>query len=373
MPPTWGRCYSGAGLSQSRSRDGAAAQRPASHRAAAAQRLAECAVSAARASPPCFRRRDAVIQIEQNANGGKLPDRKLHVAVPPIMLGTAQLGMPYGLGAARRGLDEATAQNILDKAWRNGIRGIDTARAYGAAEARIGRWLKERAPAPMPLIVSKFPRLDGVEPARAVEDALALSLRALGVGRIDLYLAHYGADLLHPGVADSLRRCMAAGKIGVFGASVYDPEEAERLLEIPGLAALQMPLNIANTAAADSGLLAEASRRGIAIFARSIFLQGLLLCDAQARDARFSAATPALDRLEALARDTGISRAALALAAVRALPGIASIVIGVDSVAQLAETIAASNQRVDRATIDAALAIGRSLPTELADPRRWSR
>lgn len=293
--------------------------------------------------------------------------------IPPLTLGTVQLGMPYGLGLARAGLDAETAEQILDAASAHGVRALDTARAYGSSEARIGRWLRARRPATSPFIASKFPPLSEGEGAEAVARALEATLRELGLERIDLYLGHRGGDLLRPGIAEALGACVAERKIGAFGASCYGVEEGRRLLDVPGLAALQLPLHLANTHAADSGLLEAAAQRGVAVFARSIFLQGLLLADPGALDFRFAAAAPALRELEALARRAGTTRAALAMAAVRTLPGVASIVVGVDSVAQLAETLAAFAAPIGRETVAEALAIGRTFPGALADPRHWKR
>jgi aryl-alcohol dehydrogenase-like predicted oxidoreductase len=313
----------------------------------------------------------ALLLRDSSAPGGTLAAPETRIA--PLMLGTAQLSMPYGFGAARAAIDEPAAHAILDAAWARGIRGFDTARAYGEAEARIGRWLRRRKPAPAPFIVSIFPPLGESESGDAVEAALAASLRQLARDRIDVYLAHRGSDLLRPGVIDVLRTLAAAGKIGAFGASIYGAEEGRSLLGIEDLTALQLPLHLANTAASDAGLLEAAARRGVAVFARSVFLQGLLLADPHALDRDFSAAAPALARLEDLARGAGTTRAALALAAVRALPAVAAIVVGVDSVAQLDETLAAHAAPVDRAAVSEALAIGRGFPPELADPRRWNR
>jgi aryl-alcohol dehydrogenase-like predicted oxidoreductase len=225
---------------------------------------------------------------------------------------------------------------------------------------------------PAPFIVSKFPPLGEGERADGVETALAVSLRHLARDRIDVYLAHRGSDLLRPGVLDVLRAAAAAGKIGAFGASIYGADEGRSLLGIEDLTALQLPLHLANTAASDAGLLEAAARRGVSVFARSVFLQGLLLADPEALDRNFAAAAPVLARLEELARRAGTTRAALALAAVRALPAVAAIVVGVDSVSQLDETLAAQAAPVDRAAVSEALVIGRDFPPELADPRRWN-
>jgi aryl-alcohol dehydrogenase-like predicted oxidoreductase len=289
-------------------------------------------------------------------------------AFTPLTLGTAQLGMPYGLGAARTGLDVAAAFAILDAAWQHGLRCFDTARAYGDAEARIGRWLGGARDRDATL-VSKFLALDAGDPAADLARNLDLSLAALGRRRIDVYLAHRGADLLRSGVTASLENAMSAGRIGCFGASVYEPAEADALLAVPGLSALQLPLSLANGAFVESGLIARAADRGIAVFARSVFLQGLLL--GAAPGGAFAPALPALRRFAQLADAANLPRAALALAAVRAHPGVASIVVGADSAAQVSEIARAFAERPESAVVTEAWKIFADFPAELTDPRRW--
>lgn len=72
--------------------------------------------------------------------------------VTPMGLGLAALGRPgyINLGHARDLGDtsvaamEAHAHEVLDEAWRLGIRYFDAARSYGKAEAFLGSWLKTR-------------------------------------------------------------------------------------------------------------------------------------------------------------------------------------------------------------------------------------
>ena len=60
-----------------------------------------------------------------------------------IILGTVQLGMPYGLGQWRQGLmPESVAFSILDAAWEMGITTLDTSPDYGIAEERIAKYMK---------------------------------------------------------------------------------------------------------------------------------------------------------------------------------------------------------------------------------------
>ena len=76
-----------------------------------------------------------------------------------LTLGTAQLGLRYGIANRAGRPDDATAAALLDRAWDLGIRSFDTARAYGDAEARLGGWLGDGHHEPM--VISKLPRLAG--------------------------------------------------------------------------------------------------------------------------------------------------------------------------------------------------------------------
>ena len=75
------------------------------------------------------------------------------LAVSPIGLGLAALGRPgylnLGHGADLGGATavealEARARDVLDAAWRGGVRYFDAARSYGRAEEFLGRWLADR-------------------------------------------------------------------------------------------------------------------------------------------------------------------------------------------------------------------------------------
>ena len=60
-----------------------------------------------------------------------------------IILGTVQLGMPYGLGEWKdEVMPESVAFSILDEAWASGINTLDTANSYGLSEERIAKFLR---------------------------------------------------------------------------------------------------------------------------------------------------------------------------------------------------------------------------------------
>ncbi len=283
-----------------------------------------------------------------------------------LTLGTAQLGMDYGVVAPSLAPDEGAARAILDAAWDLGITCFDTARLYGEAESRIGAW--RAATGHAPLVITKFATRGDVA---ALEDDLSSSMAALGVTCLDGVLAHRAEDLRMPGVAAALQGAVAEGRLGAFGASVYEPEAAARALAVPGVTLLQAPLNAFDRRLAESGALERAAAGGVAVFARSVFLQGLLLGNPEALPAFFQPARAALRRFQAIAGAAGLSPAALALAAVVAEDGVASVVIGVADADELRANAQAVGQSVDPAAIAEARDAGRDLPVAMIDPRQW--
>jgi len=51
-----------------------------------------------------------------------------------LVLGTAQLGLPYGIANQTGQPDQVVATAIIREAWNQGIREFDTAQGYGDSE-----------------------------------------------------------------------------------------------------------------------------------------------------------------------------------------------------------------------------------------------
>ena len=166
----------------------------------------------------------------------------------PITLGSAQLGMAYGVANTAGQPSEAGALAILDRAVALGITTIDTARAYGDAETRIGKWLAARNPAGVNVLtkIPPLPASPGAERRQRVHDHIVASIAALGVRPLPLVMVHEEADLLDPHVVDAFEAAVGDGAIARFGASVYQPAVAERLIAAVPVAALQIPASIAD-------------------------------------------------------------------------------------------------------------------------------
>lgn len=293
----------------------------------------------------------------------------------PISLGTVQLGIAYGV-ANRVGMPATqTANAILDAALAGGISCLDTSRDYGESEARIGAWLASRPTgARRPLVVTKVPKLpNGAQVGSWVRQQVELSCRTLGVTRLDGVLLRSEQFLLAD-AQTTLAALRNEGKVGAFGLSVYDPDHLALALDCPGLGAVQVPMNIIDMRCHQRGLLQRCHRQGVAVFVRSAYLQGLLLMAPEHLPAPLAAAAPLLRRLDQLAAAHGLSRAQMALAWVRDVPGVSSVVVGAESVGQIEESLAAAAAPpIAPALAAEILRLVEAAPHWLTDPRTWPK
>lgn len=285
-----------------------------------------------------------------------------------LTLGTVQLGMRYGVvnTVGDPGVDGA--HSVLDAAWKANISCIDTARVYGEAEARIGEWSASRGYAPV--LISKLPNLSNAKDPAEIEAIFMQSAAALRTKHIDGYLCHSPANLSDRIVRSGLDHLLAQDRISCFGVTLYSETELEAALAVPGLGIVQLPISLANPRFARN--IAETAERGILVFARSVYLQGVLLTPPDHLPTWLSMLADPLRRLRNLANEIGVDVPTLALAAVDSIPGIHSIVIGAETPQQLAQSVTAlRSASLHPAVIEEAWSLFKNVPAELSDPSHW--
>ena len=287
-------------------------------------------------------------------------------------LGTAQLGSPYGVSNRSGQPSEAEAAAILEYALESGIGVIDTAPAYGDAEALLGRLLPEAGVR----IVTKTPPLACDELTTAACDAVRRSaessLERLRRARLDALLVHHGSELALPG-AERLAHCLLelrdAGIARQLGVSVYTHDDLVAARALLPLEVVQLPLNILDQRFLRDGTLEELHAEGVEVHVRSVFLQGLLLMKPEELPVRLTAAELPLRRFHEMRRQHGLSRIEAALAFVRERACVDVVVVGANSARELAECVSAMGMGLERGMDFAALAVE---DPEVIDPRRWS-
>jgi aryl-alcohol dehydrogenase-like predicted oxidoreductase len=291
-----------------------------------------------------------------------------------LALGTATSGMPYGIANPANMPPPEAVKTMFDLGFAAGISTFDTAPVYGEAEQRLGAWIKNRRFSPY--VTTKLPTMAGVPDsgvAQAVDEAIEGSTSRLGVPPA-VYLAHDAADYLRPTIRARLRAAAARGAIGAVGVSVYTADEVFAAIAAGPPAAIQLPISAFDRRVIDSGALAACAAAGVTVFARSVFLQGVMVMDIGHIPAELAGLRAAVAQFEALCTKENTTRTSFALRYVRDLPEVSSTVVGAYTAAQLAALLAAAKEPplsdVQRAAI---AAITNKIPEKLLDPRNWPR
>lgn len=260
-----------------------------------------------------------------------------------LALGTVQFGLAYGAVGSGQAVAPDAARAILDAAWHQGLRWLDTAATYGDIEARLADLCGPHRFR----IVSKIVPLGALpapERVQAVQHSVQRSIDRLG-DRLEALLFHSAADLLAPegeqlwAVAQKAahRATAADGRQLRLGVSCYAPDELLQLRQRLDIRIAQLPANALDQRLLDTlGDAAGAPLKGIDLHVRSAFLQGLLLSPGRGA-LRVPAAAAALAHWQARCDQAGLPPAVAALGVVKALPAVQACMVGVETLAQWQE------------------------------------
>lgn len=277
-------------------------------------------------------------------------------------LGTVQLGVNYGIANTVGVPSQEQAFALLNAAREVGVNCLDTANAYGTSEEVVGNWHKSIGGGMN--VVSKFKVRDPQDPIGQFKAQLALSQQRLG--KVAGYLFHDDKDMRAYGgvIRDEFLKAKEDGKVSFVGASVYTADDVEFMLENhPWLEAVQIPMSVLDTRIVERGLLEELRKRNIIVFVRSVFLQGLLCMDKAPE--KYGMMQPSLDAVAEVARAGGLTMPQLAVAYIRDLPGVTSLVLGCEKAEQVIDNANLINTRpLTAAEMDAIAEIGRKSPIE---------
>ena len=257
-----------------------------------------------------------------------------------IILGSAQFGMPYGLGRWKNDLmPEAEVFALLDMAWEMGITTIDTSPDYGIAQARIAKYLRANAGKRFH-IISKIKDISGA--GKNVKDIFQSYFDACPFTNFDFcsslsVLLHRETDIYHPDIRKELDAAVRRGQIIRWGVSVYGEAYAKDASEIETCSIVQLPFGVLNQSFAHGGCIDYLNSNTTLIHARSIFTQGLLFCENDDLRAQSPGVRAIVNHVERMGSLSGQSKMQLGLRFVFSMPKIQSATIGVDKTEQLSE------------------------------------
>lgn len=245
-------------------------------------------------------------------------------------LGTVQFGQAYGVSNMRGQVNREEASVILKRAHAGGVRVLDTAANYGEAE----NVLAALDTSGFRIVTKTIGTRNGADQvvARARQSAKCL--------QADTLLVHSAADLADASLWPALQSLKDQGVFRRIGISAYVADDPLALARHFKPDVMQIPFSLLDQRLLKSGALEALKRMGVEIHARSIFLQGLLFLETLPEKLRHAALE--LSVIKATIASAGITPLAAALAFVLARPEIDVALVGVTSVGELEDILAAA-------------------------------
>jgi aryl-alcohol dehydrogenase-like predicted oxidoreductase len=293
-----------------------------------------------------------------------------------LMLGTVQFGLNYGIANKTGQPTYEIARDIIARAFEGGVRCLDTAAAYYDSEEVVGRALHDLKIADRVTVVTKVAHMaEDYSSVRAVnevvEESVTRSLKRLRLEILPVCLFHGEQNFKY---VDALLRLKDRALVRHVGSSVITPEGAGRILATGLAEALQLSISVLDHRFTRGGIVAEAKKRGMAVFVRSIYLQGLILLPDDEILPELQDVKPVLAGLKSLAAEAGISLKELAARYVLGIEGLTACVVGMETPAQAEQNIELFSK--PPLEPDLAQEIERLVP-DLSDtilmPNKWSR
>ena len=283
-----------------------------------------------------------------------------------LALGTVQFGLPYGIANQSGRVARPEVKAMLQLAAANGVNLLDTAIAYGASETCLGEVGIEGF-----RVITKIPPLPNacINVRDWVKEQVAASLARLGVSAVYGLLLHRPQQLLGPSgqeLYQALQELIESGRAQKVGVSIYDPGELEVIVKLFRLDLVQAPFNLVDRRLHSTGWLQRLKGLGTEVHTRSVFLQGLLLMPTP--PTKFALWNDLWHRWQKWLKENELNAVEACLAFPLAFPDIDRVIVGADSLNQLAEIIGAANSALQLDWPDL-----QCEEENLINPFRWSQ
>ena len=260
-----------------------------------------------------------------------------------MILGTAQLGLNYGISnkAGRPSIEQS--RELLETAYNNRVRILDTAFAYGDSEKVIGELNKNRFE-----IISKLPDLSRNQFSQEYNDILRFLQKTLentNQKHLYAYLLHTADNLNNNGKVlwNNMLDFKEQGLTKKIGYSLYSPKQLDLYFKQYKPDIVQIPMNILDREFQETGWLKKLKDNGVEIHVRSVFLQGLLLMQYEEQILKFPKYKNTWDSYWNELNMFGGSALDYCLGFIKEVEEIDEIVVGANSSNELEEIMASNS------------------------------
>ena len=281
-----------------------------------------------------------------------------------LALGSVQFGLKYGISnqAGKTQIDEV--KRILALAKSASLDTIDTAAAYGDAEAVLGK-----------CAITDFNIVSKVKPLPStctdtewVNANFEHTLADLKQNAIYGLLLHNADDLKrYPRLLKILCNLKNENKVSKIGLSIYSLNQINQpILEQIDL--IQLPANVFDQRFLSTDILSKFKKNRVEVHTRSAFLQGLLLMAEGEWPEYFNPIKHSLELFHKIAKRLNMTPLELAINYVVCIRQVDKVVIGVNCEAQLEEILQALENKLDPTVIFNELSIQ---DESFINPAKW--
>ena len=196
-----------------------------------------------------------------------------------ICLGSANFGSKYGING-KKGIKNNDLRKILNYASKNNIHFVDTAINYNNSEKKIGLVKRYNLK-----IITKLPKIPKkiINVDKWIVNKISGSCKRLKIKNLYGVLVHDTAELKNRKKLEKIHKAfdflLKKKIVKKVGLSIYDPKELNLFFEKYNYKIIQAPINIFDRRLILSGWGKKLIKKKVEIFARSVFLKGLLLRD----------------------------------------------------------------------------------------------
>lgn len=291
-----------------------------------------------------------------------------------LCIGTAQFGSSYGIANKQGKPTAIEVEKIVKIALEDGVQYFDTAQAYGESESVLGEaLLKSEFDTRLKVITKLSPEYRHQSIIR-LRESIQSSLKKLNLNTLWGVLLHRVLDNeeLKP-FFESAEALKKEGLIQNIGVSVYEPEEALLFARDPRIDVIQVPVNIFDRRLFDNNFFETAAHNRKIVFARSVYLQGLLLLEKhEIVEKKMAWVMPIMEKYYEFIKDRNLEKRVFCLKALTARIPDVKIVLGVENSSQLKQNIEVLNSGLLKQSIVDEWWSGLPLlPVRLLNPAKW--
>lgn len=304
---------------------------------------------------------------------------KTGLEVSRIGLGTVEIGISdYAVG--QKGLvSEQDAIRLLQEAADIGVTYIDTARAYGVAEERIGKSeiLKKHGVivgTKCAQFLEKGEDVHGPELEKRIRAEIEESLRQLQTESLQLVQLHGGSEeqIKRGELIKVMQTLKDEGKVQHVGIAVRGEDAAIAAITSEFFETIQIAYSILDQRMAQN-VLSQAKQKNVGIINRSVLLKGVLTQHYPKLPDTLAPLKEAAGKAEEIAQELGTILPGLALQFVLSNPAITTALVGTMKTAHLASALkAAEAEPLPEEILNQLEQLAIDDPS-LIDPAKWPK